>query len=72
MTNKSGKYEREWEEEDEVIDGMKSDMVSTNKNIEKLEEVVVKQEQYICHNFLLLHGITQVECENNDDLVLEI
>ena len=72
MTNKSGKYEREWEEEDEVIDGMKSDMVSTNKNIEKLEEVVVRQEQYICRNFLLLYGITQVECENNDDLVLEI
>ena len=72
MTNKSGKYEREWEQEDEVIDGMKSDMVSTNKNIEKLEEVVVRQEQYICRNFLLLHGITQVECENNDDLVLEI
>ena len=51
---------------------MKSDMVNTNKNIEKREEVVARQEQYICRNFLLLHGITQVECENNDDLVLEI
>ena len=51
---------------------MKSDMVRTNKNMEKLEEVVARQEQYICRNFLLLHGIAQVECENTDDLVLEI
>ena len=27
MTNKSGKYERERQEKDNVIDGMKSDMV---------------------------------------------
>ena len=51
---------------------MKIDMVSSNKKIEKLEEIVDRQEQYICWNCLLLHGIAKVECENTGDLVLEI
>ena len=70
ITNKSGKYEQERQEKHEFIDGMKIDMVSSNKNIEKLEEIVDRQGQYICWNCLLLHGITKVECENTDDLVL--
>ena len=72
ITNKSGKYERERQEKHEFIDGMKIDMVSSNKKIEKLEEIVDRQEQYICWNCLLLHGIAKVECENTGDLVLEI
>ena len=70
ITNKSGKYEQERQEKHEFIDGMKIDMVNSNKNIEKLEEIVDRQGQYICWNCLLLHGITKVECENTDDLVL--
>ena len=70
ITNKSGKYEQERQEKHEFIDGMKIDMVSSNKNIEKLEEIVDRQGQYICWNCLLLHDIAKVECENTDDLVL--
>ena len=70
ITNKSGKYEQERQEKHEFIDGMKIDMVNSNKNIEKLEEIVDRQGQYICWNCLLLHGIAKVECENTDDLVL--
>ena len=47
---------------------MKSDMVSMNKKIEKLERILARQEQYSCCNCLLLHGS---EHEHNNDLVLK-
>ena len=50
---------------------MKSDIVDMNKNIEKLERIVDRQEQYSHHNCLLLLCITEGERENIDDLVLE-
>ena len=50
---------------------MKSDMVSMNEKIEKLERIVDRQEQYSRCNCLLLHGIAEGEREQTDDLVLE-
>ena len=40
--------------------------------IEKLPEIGDRQKQYTCRDCFLLHGIAEVECENTDDLVLEI
>ena len=39
--------------------------------IEKLERIVDRQEQYLRHNCLLLHGIAEGERENADGLVLK-
>ena len=50
---------------------MKSDMVNMNKKIKKLERIVDRQEQYSRRNCLLLHGITEDERENTDELILE-
>ena len=50
---------------------MKSDMISMNKKIEKLERIIDRQVQYSRHNCLLLHGILEGQRENTDDLVLE-
>ena len=66
MTNESVRQEK-----DKIIDSMKSDMVNMNEKIEKLERTVDRQEQYSRRNCLLLHGITEGERENTDDLVLE-
>ena len=72
INHKFDEYEREQQEKEKIIDSIKSDMVSMNEKIEKLEWIVDRQEQYSCRNCLLLHGITESECENTDDLVLEI
>ena len=50
---------------------MKSDMISMNKKIEKLERIIDRQVQYSRHNCVLLHGILEGQRENTDDLVLE-
>ena len=71
MTTKFEEYEREQQEKEKIIDSMKSDMVNMNEKIEKLERIVDRQEQYSRRNCLLLHGITEGERENTDDLVLE-
>ena len=71
MTNKFDEYERKRQEKDKVIDSMKSDMVNMNEKIEKLERIVDKQKQFSRHNCLLLQGITEDECKNTDELVLE-
>ena len=70
-TNKFEEYERERQEKDKIIDSIKSDMVNMNEKIEKLERIIDRQEQYWRRNSLLLHGITEGERENTDDLVLE-
>ena len=54
MTNKFEEYERERQENDKIIDTMKSDMVNMNEKIENLERIVDRQEQYSRRNCLLL------------------
>ena len=71
MTNKFEEYERERQENDKIIDTMKSDMVNMNEKIENLERIVDRQEQYSRRNWLLLHGIAEGEHQNTDELVLE-
>ena len=46
-------------------------MVNMNENIEKLERIVDRREEYSRRNHLLLHGIAEGERENSDDLILE-
>ena len=70
-TNKFKEYERERQENDKIIDSMKSDKVNMNEKIEKLERINSRQEQYSRCNCLLLHSITEGELENTDDLVLQ-
>ena len=41
-----------------------------NEKVEKLEEIVARQEQYLRRNCLLLHGIAEIKGENTDYLVL--
>ena len=54
----------------ELISDMKTDMQVMNEKVEKLEEIVARQEQYLRRNCLLLHGIADIKGENTDDLVL--
>ena len=40
-----------------LINDMKTDMHVMNEKVEKLKEIVVRQEEYLGRNCLLLHGI---------------
>ena len=41
------------------------------QRIDKLVNLVDRQEQYLRHNCLLVHGIVETNDENTDDLVLK-
>ena len=71
ITIKLEEYEREQQEKYKIIGSIKSEMVNMNKQIEKLERIVDRQEQYSRRNCLLLYGIAECERENTGDLVLE-
>ena len=40
-----------------LINDMKTDMYVMNEKVEKLKEIVVRQEEHLGRNCLLLHGI---------------
>ena len=50
---------------------MKTEMSVMNKKIEKLEQIVARQEQYSRRNCLFLHDIVENKDENTDNLILK-
>ena len=50
---------------------MKTEMSVMNKKIEKLEQIVARQEQYSRRNCLFLHDIAENKDENTDNLILK-
>lgn len=50
---------------------MKTEMSVMNEKIEKLEQIVARQEQYSRRNYLFLHDIAENKDENTDNLILK-
>ena len=50
---------------------MKTEMSVMNEKIEKLEQIVARQEQYSRRNCLFLHDIAENKDENTDNLILK-
>ena len=55
-----------------VIEELRGEVSSLNQKLNGITEQVDWQEQYSIRNCLLIHGITEGNQENTDDLVLEI
>ena len=63
--------ERQQKDKDKLISNMKTEMSVMNEKIEKLEQIVARQEQYSRRNCLFLHDIAENKDENTDNLILK-
>ena len=72
MSDKFDKFEKERQEEKKVIEELRGEVSSLHEKINSFTEQVDRQEQYSRRKCLLIHGITEGNQENTDDLALEI
>ena len=48
-----------------LINDMKTDMWVMHEKVEKLKEIILRQEEYLRRNCLLLHDIAEIKGEMN-------
>ena len=72
MSDKFDEFERERQEQKKVIEELRGELSSLNEELNGITEQVGWQEQYSRRNCFLIHGITERNQENTDDLALEI
>ena len=72
MSDKFDDFEKERQEQKKVIEKLRGEVSSLNEKLNGITEQVDRQEQYSRRNCLLIHGITEGNQENTDDLALEI
>ena len=72
MSDKFDEFEKERQEQKKVIEELRGEVSSLNEKLNGFTEQVDRQEQYSRRNCLLIHGITEGNQENTDDLALEI
>ena len=72
ISHKFDEFEKEREEQKKVIEELRGEVSSLNEKLNGFTEQVDRQEQYSRRNCLLIHGITEGNQENTDDLALEI
>ena len=63
--------EKDGHEKDEIIKSLSKKTFEMAQRINKLVNLVDRQEQYLRHNCLLVHGIVETNDENTDDLILK-
>ena len=63
--------EKDGHEKDEIIKSLSKKTFELAQRINKLVNLVDRQEQYLRHNCLLVHGIVETNDENTDDLILK-
>ena len=63
-------YQKDKKEKEEKINNLESKVTEMSNKIENLEKVIDDQEQYSRRNCLLIHGISETDGENTDELVL--
>ena len=72
MSGKFDEFKKERQEQKKVIEELRGEVSSLNEKLNGFSEQVDWQEQYSRRNCLLIHGITEANRENTDDLALEI
>ena len=65
----SGKFE-ERREKDKIIKELRREVSDLNTTVENLENQLDHQEQCSRVNCILIHGVTETQGENNDDISL--
>ena len=68
MSDKFDEFEKERQEQKKVIEELWGEVRSLNEKLNGITEQVDWQEQYSRQNSLLIHGITEENQENTDDL----
>ena len=68
---KFDEFERDGHEKDKIIKSLSKKTSKMAQRIDKLVNLVDRQEQYLRRNCLLVHGIVETNDENTDDLVLK-
>ena len=63
--------EKDGHEKDKIIKSLSKKTFEMAQRINKLVNLVDRQEQYLRHNCLLVHGIVETNDENTDDLILK-
>ena len=63
-------YERERRERDKIINELKSEVSDLNNSVKNLENQLYCQEPYSHRNCILIHGITETQDKNTDDISL--
>ena len=71
ISEKFDKFEKDRREKDEIIKTCQKNTSEMTQRIDKLENLVDRQEQYSRRNCLLVHGIAETNHGNKDDLVLK-
>ena len=72
LSNKIDDYERERLEKEKVIKSKKDEIETLTNKIESLEKCSDDHEQYSRRNCLVLHGITEKDDEDTDQIVLDV
>ena len=70
ISGKFDDYESERREKDKIIKELKSEVSDLNISVKNLENQLDYQEQYSHRNCILIHGITETQDENTDDISL--
>ena len=72
MSDKFDEFEKGRQEQEKVIEELRSEVSSLNEKLNCITEKMDRQKQYSRRNCLLIHGITEGNQENADALVLKI
>ena len=72
MSDKFDQFEKRRQEQKKVIEELRGEVSPLNEKLNAIAEQLNRQEQYSRQNCLLIHGITEGNQENTDDLAPEI
>lgn len=64
-------YQKDKKEQEQKINHLEKTVSEMSGKIEKLEKSIDAQEQYSRRNCLLIHGISESDNENTDDIVMK-
>ena len=70
ISGKFDDYERQRREKDKIVKELKSEVFDLNTSVKNLEYQLDRQEQYSRRNRIFIHGITETQDENTDDISL--
>ena len=70
ISGKFDDYESERREKDKIVKELKSEVSDLNTSVKNLENQLDRQEQYSRRNRIFIHGITETQDENTDDISL--
>ena len=70
ISGKFDDYERQRREKDKIVKELKSEVFDLNTSVKNVEYQLDRQEQYSRRNRISIHGITETQDENTDDISL--